>query len=108
MQFHDYNGVHKKFHGAIDGFLDIHLEVNGKEVSLVDDKEYSVSISSALLHLLSVFLGDCGNVGADWSRFEYLVALWEAQHKLINEDVMLPSRIICSSFQCPGKSPLFA
>ena len=62
-----------------------------------------MSISSALLHLLSVFLGDCGgNVGADWSRFEYLVALWEAQHKLISANDILPSNIICSPSQCPG------
>lgn len=82
----------------------MNMEVQDGEVILVNKKGYPVSISPVLLHLLSVFLGHSGNVGGSWSRFEYLVALWEAQHKLISEEEsLLHSKIICLPYQCPGK-----
>jgi hypothetical protein len=43
-------------------------------------------------------------LGETGVSFEYLVALWEAHHKLISEkESPLHSKIICLPYQCPGK-----
>ena len=95
-----------KMEACCHSLLDVHLQSKDGKLVVVDEQDYSVSITSAIALVLLALVDNIAPLCRNWDSFETIVALNELQLAYVNAypNPPPPLKVVSSRQQCPGKA----